>query len=454
MRIFFFSIPAHGHTNPMLPVAAELTRRGHAVRFYSFGEFKEKIEKTGAMFVACDRFLGALSKEEEGRLKTVSPTEMTVQDIRITIEMNGFLEEEFTAFRPDVVFTDSVCFWGKLAAKKYGVPMVVSTSTMAFNRLSSGYMKNSVRELFDMIGGLPRIARALKNLEPYGYTVKNPLELVQNDNATDTVVYTSETFQPYAKSFSSRYAFVGPSVFSNVQPEKEKARPLLYISLGTVINERPDFYKTAIRALSDLPIDVIISCGRATDIAALGTLPENVKLFPHVDQLAVLSKADVFITHCGMNSVSESLYMGTPMVLFPETGEQHAVAKRVEEMGAGKLLKAETAAEIRKTVEEILNTPSYREVAAECSRDFRTAGGPAKAADFIETAPHENAEDPLARIGKTLRTFRLSYWALVIFLLFALSLLTRGTYIWLGVLAALLSHPFEKKVLAWAYKKL
>ncbi len=47
-RIAFFCIPAHGHTNPMLPVAAELVKRGNAVRFYSFDEFKETIGATGA----------------------------------------------------------------------------------------------------------------------------------------------------------------------------------------------------------------------------------------------------------------------------------------------------------------------------------------------------------------------------------------------------------------------
>ncbi len=30
-RIAFFCIPAHGHTNPMLPVAAELVKRGNSV---------------------------------------------------------------------------------------------------------------------------------------------------------------------------------------------------------------------------------------------------------------------------------------------------------------------------------------------------------------------------------------------------------------------------------------
>ena len=121
----------------MLPVAAELVRRGNTVRFYSFNEFEQKIRGTGAEFVSCDAFLPALTQQEEAGLKTVSTTEMTVQDIRITLGMDSFLDEEFKAFRPDAVYTDSVCFWGKLNAWKHQVPMVVSTSTFAFNQVSA-----------------------------------------------------------------------------------------------------------------------------------------------------------------------------------------------------------------------------------------------------------------------------------------------------------------------------
>ena len=128
--------------------------------------------------------------------------------------------------------------------------MVVSTSTFAFNQLSSQYMKHPPAELADIIFGLPRIGKALKSMEPYGYKVKNPLTLVQSDNRTDSVVYTSRRFQPYAGSFSGHYAFVGPSVFSNVIPDKKKARPLVYISMGTVINDRPDFYAKCFEALN------------------------------------------------------------------------------------------------------------------------------------------------------------------------------------------------------------
>ena len=309
-QIFFFSIPAHGHTNPMLPVAEELVRRGNRVRFYSFHEFRDKILKTGAEFVSCDGYIQELNEQEKKRLKSVSTTEMTLQDIRITLGMDAFLEQEYQTYQPDVVFTDSVCFWGKLSAWKHRVPVVVSTSTFAFNQMSSQYMCHSLKEIADMVLGISKIAKALKTLEPYGYVVKNPLALVQSDNHTDSVVYTSRRFQPYAESFSDHYAFVGPSVSHTLMPDKKKDRPLVYVSMGTVINDRPDFYKKCISALGNLELDVVISCG-TTDQSALGVLPDNIKVFPSVSQLDILSQADVFISHCGMNSVSESLYMAT-----------------------------------------------------------------------------------------------------------------------------------------------
>lgn len=387
-HIMFFCIPAHGHTNPMLPAAKELVDRGHAVRFYSFNEFEEKIKKTGAEFISCDQYLPKVTEKELKRIKKVSTTEMTIADIRTTINMDPFLQKEVEEFKPDVIYTDSVAFWGKLTAWKYQIPMVCSTSTFAFNKMSSQYMKMSLREMADMIFGLPRISRELKKMKPYGYHVDNALSLVQNDNNTDTIVYTSKKFQPYAETFSGHYAFVGPSVFSEAKPDKAKDKLLIYISMGTVINDRPDFYTKCIKALKDKSVEVVISYGRYMDKKELGTLPDHINAYPYVDQLDILSKASVFITHCGMNSVSESLYMATPMVLYPQTSEQYAVARRTEEVGAGVLLKDDSVEGIQKAVDQILQNQAYADMAMEYSQDFRSCSGAAGAAAFIETAPH------------------------------------------------------------------
>ena len=56
-KVVFFSIPAHGHTNPTIPVVSELVSRRHEIWYYSFMDFKEKIEGVGAEFIPCDEFL-------------------------------------------------------------------------------------------------------------------------------------------------------------------------------------------------------------------------------------------------------------------------------------------------------------------------------------------------------------------------------------------------------------
>ena len=447
-KVSFFCIPAHGHTNPMLPVAAELVERGNTVRFYSFDEFEDKINATGAEFISCDAYLPKLTEQEEAGLKNISTTEMTLQDIRITLRMDSFLDKEFKTFKPDVIYSDSVCFWGKLNAWKHHVPLVVSTSTFAFNQLSSQYMKNTPKELADMILGLPRVSKELKTLEPYGYHVKGALSLVQSDNQTDSIVYTSRRFQPYAESFSDHYAFVGPSVFSKAVPDKTKECPLVYISMGTVINDRRDFYAKCIEALRDQNVNVVISCGNAVNRESLGALPDNIHVYPYVDQLDILSKADVFITHCGMNSVSESLYMAAPMVLYPQTSEQKAVARRVMEIGAGTALNDDSIDGIRASVHEILSNAAYGKAAEVCSADFRSCTGAAGAAEFIENAPHSsNGLDVVGELNKTTVRFHFIYWAIIIAAINLIGFLFSWKYVWIiGVAAGILSNPIGKAI--------
>ena len=64
-----------------------------------------------------------------------------------------------------------------------------------------------------------------------------------------------------------------------------------------------------------------------TEISSLDSVPENFIVKNEVDQFSVLQKADVFITHCGMNSTNESLYFGVPMVLIPQHSQQTMVAE-------------------------------------------------------------------------------------------------------------------------------
>ena len=108
-------------------------------------------------------------------------------------------------------------------------------------------------------------------------------------------------------------------------------------------------------------------------------------MFPHVDQIAVLQQADVFVSHCGMNSVNESLYFGVPLVMLPQTAEQRGVAERVWQLGAGIKLDKTDPMAIRKAVVEVLSDMKYRNEAAFIAESFHRCSGAKGAADKIES---------------------------------------------------------------------
>ena len=391
MRIAWFSIPAYGHTNPTIGVVKELVSRGHEVYYYSFNQFKDVIEDAGAHFISCDEFDLGLEQESDMAERIGKDMVLSTQVIvNATLSMDENLEKDMAEIKPDVIVADSVAYWGKLIAMKLSIPFVSSTTTFAFNKESAKIMKPSGKEMLKMIFDIPKTRKLLKPLRDKGYPAENILTIIQNDNDTTTVVYTSKMFQPHADSFSDRYTFVGAIPKETKEIFNKTKEKLVYIALGTVDNKHPDFYKNCIEAFRGTDYQVIMSVGRETDLSSFNDVPENVEIYTFVDQVAVLKVADVFLTHCGMNSASESLFFGVPLVLFPQTPEQGGVANRIEELGAGKKLTDTNPSSINKCVEDVLLDSRYRERARELGDGLKNCPGAVGAADAIERAFRKN----------------------------------------------------------------
>ena len=381
MKIAWFCIPAHGHTNPTLGLVKALTTSGHEIWYFSFEEFREKIEAAGANFIACDGY--DFEMEDKGNADRVGKDKVYATELLVssTLALDDMTTHTLEKIKPDVVVSDSVAYWGKLAAMKHGLPYVSSTTTFAFNRYSAKYMKESVWDIVLMLFALPRINKQLNRLREKGYPVKSLLDIVQNDNETNTIVYTSRYFQPCADTFSEKYHFIGPSIRPITKPVEKTADKTVYISMGTV-NQNREFYRNCINVLKPTGWQVIISMATNTD--HFEDLPENIQVYESVDQMAVLSIADAFITHCGMNSASEGLYFGVPLVLFPQTSEQGAVAKRVEELGAGVRLKSISGEDVLDALGKVISDPQFKTEAERVSESFKACGGTEEAKAFLE----------------------------------------------------------------------
>lgn len=375
-KIVFFCIPAHGHTNPTLGVVRKLVSLGHEVLYYSYNMLKEKIENTGAKFVSCDDYdmEQKLSPEDGARLgKDLAFSTKILVDT--TLALDDMVCSQIKELQPDCIVADSMAIWGKCVALKFGIPFISSTTTFAFNQHSAKIMKQSIGQIFGMIFSMGKIQKDIIRLQNKGYPINNVLDIIKNDDNTDTIVYTSPEFQPCSETFSDKYTFIGPSIRPITDEIVKTHKKLIYISMGTVINNNARFYHNCIKAFADTDFQVIMSVGNLTDMTKFENLPENISVYQNVDQIAVLSKADVFISHCGMNSVNESLYYGVPLVMFPQTPEQGGVANRVSQLKAGIMLKKNTVKNIQNAVKSLIDDGEYRKNAISISDGFKKCSG-------------------------------------------------------------------------------
>ena len=203
--------------------------------------------------------------------------------IDVTVAMEEKTLRELGEFRPDCVVADSICVWGKLYARRLGLSLVCSTTTFAFDQETAREMRPGPLEVFYTLVGLPQIGKRLALLREHGYEVEKLTELIQNDSETDTIVYTSRAFQPGGEHFGERVAFVGPSLPELPPRTQRRERPLVYVSLGTVMHGNTGFYRACAEGLGDGPWDVLLSVGSPEGAAALGALPPNVRAEARVE---------------------------------------------------------------------------------------------------------------------------------------------------------------------------
>lgn len=85
-----------------------------------------------------------------------------------------------------------------------------------------------------------------------------------------------------------------------------------------------------------------------------------------IPQTEILKHADLFITHCGVNSINESISAQVPMLGIPLMGDQYEGAHKIELCNIGKSLDKSknnfTQNILKNTILEILkNADFYKE---------------------------------------------------------------------------------------------
>jgi len=171
--------------------------------------------------------------------------------------------------------------------------------------------------------------------------------------------------------------------------EKLTGQPLIYASMGTILNGNLDVFQTIVTALAKHDdLQLVLSVGDQIDPQRIVSPPRNAIIVPRAPQLDLLKLASVCITHAGLNTVLESLAQGVPQIAIPVTFDQPSVAARIGHRQTGVVASLDklTPDHLSELLDEVLINSTYRANAKRVQHKIIEANGLAVAADVVEEA--------------------------------------------------------------------
>jgi MGT family glycosyltransferase len=392
-HVAFLPFPASGHINTTLPVVAELVRRGHRVTFATNARFSPVVAATGADVLPYESWLASRKLPD-----TVDADYMAhepVRSINEAIDTVPLYEAGFAGEPPDVLLYDVSTFAaGRVLARKWKRPAIELFATFASNEHYS--LTQQVGAMYaDEID--PRHPALLDFFVKQGELLRMhglddvTLEEFMAPADEANLVFLPRSLQPAGETFDERFAFVGASIGSRGdEPDwtpPEPGTPTVLVSMGTFgLGDLRGLVRTCLDAFAGTPWHAVVAVGDRVTPEDFGSVPPNVELMSWVPQLAALDRADVFVSHAGMNSVMESMYFGTPVVAIPHMPEQRIIADRLVELGLGaRVDEGElTAHLLRDAVNHVAGDTGVRARVDSLRRELRAVDGPSRAADYIE----------------------------------------------------------------------
>jgi zeaxanthin glucosyltransferase len=388
-RFLIVTLPLTGHAYRAAAVADALSARGHEVAWCgSNAYFGPLIAPDAILFPTGTRLFREQAGHGIAALKSLWQ-QYLVPLARFTLPA---VDRAIGEYQPDVVVVDQHALAGALAADRHGLPWAT--------------LITQAMELTHPLAALPRVDAWIRA------QLASLCRETANRDATSDIAHggiggggdgrLDLLFSPYLviafttpavvgeQSFPDHFALVGAAMAERPGPFAwdllDPARRKVLVSVGTLATGlAADFYQRAAAAVA--PLGDTVQAILTGPPELVPDPPANVLVVPSVPMLALLPRLDAVISHGGMNTVSETLAHGLPLVIAPIRHDQPVVASQVVRAGAGIRVPFSRVrpGQLREALVTILDDPSYRRAAMRIRSSFAAAGGAPAAAAHLES---------------------------------------------------------------------
>jgi MGT family glycosyltransferase len=403
-----------GNAPPQLAVTRKLVERGHEVRVLAHVAARERIERTGAEFVAFEQTVPALDitrretdslRDWEAHTKFGAGKRLLKNGlfpfvVNASRECTALLE----AWPADVVVFDWMLFGAAVAAEGAGLPAV------ALVHCPYPLPVAGVPPLFSGLRPLPGRIGALRDdllngiasrLSARGMPLldkaRRELRLPPLDRWEDQLLGAQEICMMTAPEldFSSRGAlpanvrYVGPAFEPYTQEwhspwPATNSDPLVVISFSTSYMDQAALAQRVLDAVAGLSVRALLTAGPALETHAL-RVPANARIVAFVPHRAVFPHAALVVTHAGWQTVNAALADGVPLLCVPDGRDQPDNAARVVACGAGVRVRKRTAPrKLRAAIAAALDEPALKRGALVIAEALARSDGAVTVAERVE----------------------------------------------------------------------
>jgi UDP:flavonoid glycosyltransferase YjiC (YdhE family) len=376
VRTLLTSVPGLGHFMPLVPLGRALLAADHTVGVATDESLRPVVEREGFDFIGVS--------STYSRASDAGPAQEDQAWLRnefLTIFVDGwatsFLSnvDAVVAWSPDVFVREEGEFGAPVLAAELGVPCV-----------DVGWGPTRPSALVDEVGEAMAPLWRGRGLEP------DPC------NGTYRWLYVDpcppSLQSAHAETIGTRHLMrpVPLSVPPSQVPDWLGAlkRPAVYVTLGTVPKFADDqiFFTSAIEALANADVEVIVTVGPQGDPAAFQSQSPGVHVERFIPQAAVLPHCIAAITNGGSGATMGALTHGVPVLAVsdPRSPSQVRNGNAIAAHGAGRHLERGdlTPERLRDEIDALLSNDRYRHAAERVAAEILSMPDPSEVVDAVE----------------------------------------------------------------------
>jgi len=401
VKVLTYTSPARGHLYPVVPIVAELARRGHGATLCTLAAELGHLKPLGIEGSAIDPEIERIEIED---WRERSPIGAVRSVLRTFVKRSSFevpdLQQAIARHDPDALLIDINCWGAATVAEASGRPWAMyspyllplpSKDTPPYGpglapmggplgaardaivsrvseRMSFGAVMGDINAL--------RAQHGLHALARFTDVLAQPPLLLS---------LTAEGFEYPHSDWPANVRLVG-AINWNPPLETptwlaELADPLVLVTCSTERQRDKRLLHVALEALPSAGMPVLGTT--AAHDPDLFNVPPGSKVVRFVSHDEILGRAACVVCHGGLGITQKALAAGVPVVVVPFGRDQAETARRVEFAKAGvrvsprRLTPQRLLAAAREAME-------CREDALRVSRAYTAAGGASAAADAME----------------------------------------------------------------------